>query len=393
MGKFINKYIKHDRKFFNKSIINNFPKDLSDIKNHKDIVLFPSGIVSKYTIDRLSKLNIRVSALVDNNKKLWGTKFKGIPIISPQQLKKLGLQTPIIVASVLYEKEIYKQLIAHGFINVYPLTYLNYLYPKIFNFRDYHERFVSLFEKGIKDKVSNLHSNLADKKSREILDEIIKFRLSHYYNVNMGSIFSKVAPYFDRRIISLSSNEVFVDCGAYRGETILDLLKFTVGKYKKIVAFEPDTTNAKFFKANLKAIYDDNIVLEKKGVFNKSTKVFFSALGSPESGISLSETYNAFSGEIDAQRSSIEVVSLDQYFINKEMPTFIKMDIEGAELDALKGAKNIIKNHKPKLAICVYHKPEDLWEIPLYIKKINPSYELYLRHYSKEVCETVCYAV
>lgn len=68
------------------------------------------------------------------------------------------------------------------------------------------------------------------------------------------------------------------------------------------------------------------------------------------------------------------------------------MDIEGSELKALFGAEEIIKLQKPKLAICVYHKPEHLWEIPLYIKKILPEYKLFFRHHTSLEYETVCYA-
>ena len=89
--------------------------------------------------------------------------------------------------------------------------------------------------------------------------------------------------------------------------------------------------------------------------------------------------------------SSVEVVSLDSYI--KDKVTFLKLDIEGAEMEALKGARYIIKTQKPKLAICVYHKKEDITEIPMYIKHLVPEYKLYLRHYSDDAGETVLYAV
>ena len=73
--------------------------------------------------------------------------------------------------------------------------------------------------------------------------------------------------------------------------------------------------------------------------------------------------------------------------------TFIKMDIEGAELEALKGSSKIIKKYMPKLAISLYHKKDDILEIPLYIKELVPEYKLYIRHYSNAGVETVLYAV
>jgi len=69
------------------------------------------------------------------------------------------------------------------------------------------------------------------------------------------------------------------------------------------------------------------------------------------------------------------------------------MDIEGAEFKALKGSENIILKQKPKLAICIYHTPTDLWELPLYIKKLLPDYKIYIRQNTNEIVDTVCYAI
>ena len=95
--------------------------------------------------------------------------------------------------------------------------------------------------------------------------------------------------------------------------------------------------------------------------------------------------------EEDTGTDSIEVTALDVCLYYKGV-TFIKMDIEGAEYEALKGAERIIREQKPKLAICVYHKPEDIWELPELILEFNESYKFYLRHYSYQDNETVLYA-
>jgi len=76
----------------------------------------------------------------------------------------------------------------------------------------------------------------------------------------------------------------------------------------------------------------------------------------------------------------------------QEKVTLIKMDIEGSEKQALTGAENIIRRDRPKLAICIYHNPEDLFEIPFLIKKMVPEYKLYIRHHSDTYAETVVYA-
>ena len=86
------------------------------------------------------------------------------------------------------------------------------------------------------------------------------------------------------------------------------------------------------------------------------------------------------------------MVPLDDVLKNKKV-TFVKMDIEGAEPQALRGAENIIRTQKPRLAICIYHDLKHLWEIPFYIKNLVPEYKIYLRHHTNLEYETVCYAI
>ena len=89
----------------------------------------------------------------------------------------------------------------------------------------------------------------------------------------------------------------------------------------------------------------------------------------------------------------INVVSLDEFFSEKPAPSFVKMDIEGAEMGALQGAAALISRHQPKLAISVYHHASDLWELPALIQRLNPGYRLFVRHYTREIADTVCYAI
>jgi len=116
------------------------------------------------------------------------------------------------------------------------------------------------------------------------------------------------------------------------------------------------------------------------GAWSSSTILRFSARGDSSSHI-------AESGEIE-----IPVKALDDMIL-EERPTFIKMDIEGAETEALRGSRKIIEKYKPKLAICIYHKPEDLFEIPLLIREMCDEYRILIRQYSNSRFETVCYAI
>ena len=179
-------------------------------------------------------------------------------------------------------------------------------------------------------------------------------------------------------VFAPSENEIVVDAGCYDGATALRFLEWGKGKVKHIYSFEFDPLNAVKCEENLKP-YADKITLIKKGTWDKDEAVYTLAEGGVGSGV-------RSKGNVRAELTAIDNVVKD------EPVTFIKMDVEGAELKSLIGAKNtIIKNH-PRLAICIYHKPEDICEIPEYILSLVPEYKFYLRHYCSHHWETILYA-
>jgi FkbM family methyltransferase len=183
--------------------------------------------------------------------------------------------------------------------------------------------------------------------------------------------------------LTLTASEVFVDCGAFDGDTIAQFCERTQGKYKKIYAFECDPHNAGKLRENMSRIEKiggGDVILLEKGVFSSPGHLFFDAKANTDSHID------------ESGGVSIEVDSIDHVTQGEDV-SFIKMDIEGSELEALRGAQNTIRQHKPKLAVCVYHRQEDLVTIPQYILSLREDYRLYLRHYGNFLAETVLYAV
>lgn len=195
--------------------------------------------------------------------------------------------------------------------------------------------------------------------------------------------YSENDQYFVKDIIKLSDSEIFIDGGAYTGDTIQQLLDEAARqkvRIKKVLAFEPDEDNFKL----LTKFYGkrDNIWIFRKGLSNRDAVLYFKSNG---------VTARIVENEADSN-SKIEVVSIDG------MPecadsTYIKMDIEGAEWDALHGAAETIKRNKPKLTICLYHSDEDMIRLIEYIHELVPEYKLYIRHHSKSDVETVLYAI
>lgn len=189
--------------------------------------------------------------------------------------------------------------------------------------------------------------------------------------------------YFDLKELHPVDREIFVDAGAYDAGTSLEFMEWCQGKYDKIYCFEPDLINLD--RIRKKVVNIDKLELINKGLWDRETVLSFASSGSGMSKI------------IEDCRDSkvnnmIKVTSLDTEL--KDIPvSFIKMDIEGAELKALEGAKEIIKKYKPKLAICVYHKAEDIYTIPEFVLSLHPNYKLYFRHYGFTESETVMYAI
>jgi FkbM family methyltransferase len=174
---------------------------------------------------------------------------------------------------------------------------------------------------------------------------------------------------------------VYVDCGAYTGDTIMECAKTFGSRIAKIVAFEPDEENFE----KLKNTVDDkeNITLFKAGVWSENTKLGFVSGELAGSRVDTS---------IDKTDNEIEVKAIDETPECAEA-SFIKMDIEGSELNALEGAKKTIVRNRPILTICIYHSNEDMLSIPEWMVDNLTDYKFYCRHHSYFIQDTIMYAI
>lgn len=197
--------------------------------------------------------------------------------------------------------------------------------------------------------------------------------------------------YFPNEILDrFTENEVFLDCGACMGDSIEEFKKYTKDKYIKIYSFEMDCDTFKKLLEN-PLVRDERVVPINAGVSDQNRQVHYRHETWRSSYV---EGMTEYAVEADGTADLISVDSLVSNETITEKVTFVKMDIEGAETDALKGMRELIVRDKPKLAICVYHRPEDFFEIPLYIHELVPEYKLVLRshHPYGYNWETVIYA-
>lgn len=186
--------------------------------------------------------------------------------------------------------------------------------------------------------------------------------------------------YFGLQELIPEPEEVFVDGGAYDGLTALSFAKWAGDGFGHIYCFEPDVANQELCRRRLASFPSDRVKLIPKGLWSQSETLYFDSQGGQGSCLA------------DAGEGSVEVTSLDEE-LQGEKVSFIKMDVEGAEFAALRGAEKIILEQRPKLAICVYHKPEDIFEIPQLLLSYHEDYSFFLRQYALGGAETVLYAI
>lgn len=218
--------------------------------------------------------------------------------------------------------------------------------------------------------------------AEEIEAQLINLGISKNNIVNVGRILMELGDrqYFDLRELQHIHNEIFVDAGCLNGISTNNFIKWTKNDYEHVYCFEADSENANLCKEKMNDLIKlGKVTVIDKALFNQNRTLSFISRSNGTSCIGVGE-------------GQVEAVTLDSVLGDKHI-TFIKMDIEGAEYSALQGAKEIIKKYHPKLAISVYHRPEDILDIPNLILSYSADYKFYLRHYSIFNEETILYAV
>ncbi len=352
---------------------------------NRDLVLFGAGKLGQRTCNGLKRIGIELLAFCDNKKELWGKSICGVEVLSPAVAAEKFSQNATFVITIWgtnsterYEQR-KNQLLNLNCLRVIPFGILYWKYSDIF----LPYKFLDKPQKILKNaqyihKVFNL---LADDESKKEYLAQLKLRVL----MDFESMPSPVAhkQYFAFDLFSLIKDEVFVDCGAYNGDTIKDLINYRNSSFSQIIAIEPDPDNYEMLNNYVSSLSDPikkKVLLMPFGVSDYHKKIKFNAMGTESSCVSKD-------GDIE-----IECIALDEA-LGQIQPTFIKMDIEGEELDALKGAQKIIKRKTPILTISLYHLIDDFWQIPLYINSLSDKYKFFLRPHDEAGWELVCYAV
>lgn len=351
----------------------------------KKILLYGAGNLGRALFDCLRKNNIEVIGLIDEKSHELDFQDGVLYALNDVELKQFTNHAVVILAalfSIEQDCSIRKKLKKLGFREVYGLYEINW--HSIDSYKFCKKMFIGDYDvKNIlndREKINNAYDLFSSGEEKQFFLNYIKAYLNFDVTIFPYPIGVQYQ-YLAHDIEHVIDYSRFIDCGAYTGDTLSNLLKS--GKnIKKYIAFEPQESLCNIIKMSVDTIQSiDEYCILPCGVADTFIKLRFSVSDEGKSA-----------GKIDADGSEvIQCVPIDAVAYGFE-PTFIKMDIEGMEIEALKGAAKIIKKYKPYLAICIYHDLSHLWEVPLLIKNIYPNYKFYIRNYQFMGLETVVYA-
>ena len=319
-------------------------------------------------------------AFSDNDSRKWGTECDGAPVMSPADAVARFHSAAFIVsiwsAGAGYAA-VERQFGDLGAPVVVPLQILLWRYSEemlpffLFTTPD------RLLERA--GEISDAYRLWADDVSRREYLGQLELRLTADYAAL--PVLSSAPQYFEPAIVSLSDHEVFVDCGAFDGDSMRTFLAQCGGRFEAIHAFEPDPGNFALLSARHASLPEDQrlrIDVRNEAVSDRPGILRFDA------------TSGGDARAMETGAITVPCVSLDDTI---ERATYIKMDIEGAEASALSGARRLVAESSPKLAVCLYHTPDGFFTLPSLMRRLCPDAAMHCRSYVVDGLDFVAYAV
>ena len=325
------------------------------------------------------QLRVPVQYICCNNTAAWGGKFWGLDVISPDQMQEIYRNRKYALLNLVAEKrtEIRQQLqslpnppAALFRLDLHRTMWDQHLPPDS----------AAYFRQRQGDATA-IYDRLADQMSKDTYEAVIRYRMSRDADVLAAIAQPVEKQYFPRSLGGgdfLGADECFVDAGAYTGDTVRRFVSVTGGNYRRIYSIEPERKNYEALRKNVETI--NHVICLKYGLGESKQTLRISSAGTGSKIVT------------DENAECIPVDTLD-HLLSGAPVTYIKMDIEGMECPALRGAKELIQKYRPKLAICCYHSDADLIGVPGEILRLCSDYRLFLRQYTYNLAETVCYAV
>lgn len=344
------------------------------INKNKPLLIYGAGTCGQDVAYYLMQNGYQIEAFLDRSPKV--PDIAGIPVMTLEDYLRAqhGKTRQIIIA--MYNpthsiKEVIVNLKQHSFLEIITMwSYKNQFLDAKIPHPDYF-----LTESKIanaKKHIEKTYPLLSDQKSRDILASVFEFRSTGNYEILLDYTSDQYVP---SDLSRWPQKLRYIDCGAYTGDTIRLMMKNGYA-FEAIAAFEPDLT-----------VFNKLVSLIK----DKPCIAFPCGVGSENKQYNFEKSVSGGSHVSPSGKDSILIVRLDDALPNFK-PNFIKMDVEGAERDALKGAGHILRACRPHMAIAIYHKSDDLWMIIDYLTELNLDYKFYIRSHLFNSYELVLYA-
>ncbi len=310
---------------------------------------------------------VRVEGIIDDFTRVQSSRKKDV--YSIEEVPKEAIILSVATGSPL---EVKKYLEDNGYIHLNYLSLFRYSWldlvepPFMLDFRqDFLEN---------EEQYQKTYDLLADEKSKEVFEKVINFKMSFDLKFMEGFTNNHEEQYFDKEILPELKNIRFVDGGGYVGDTVKEIIK-NYPDFEKIYCIEPNDLHLKIAQRDFADKENIEFINCGLGAQKESNQ--------PQQQ---EEQHNC-----DHHYQAQDIDTIDNLIQDKV--DYIKLDIEGAEQDALDGAKETIKKYHPILAVCVYHKAEDWYKVPQKVLAIREDYNIYLRHYMEGIYETVMYFI
>lgn len=303
-------------------------------------------------LDEYSRGLLKPACIIDNNQSYWNEE-----VWSPDEFKEIMDSVDVVLDCVYVADQVEEQLLEMGYKG--DIIWLSYSIAKT------DPSVVQLYKNNISN-IERIYDFLEDDLSKETLYTYLTILntgdIERWRNVNGDSKYKLI----DRSILDYTGEQVFIDVGAFTGDTLSRFLEINQGDYKEIICIEPDSKNYKSLTENVKDMNINNVRLLNNAVDKERRVVSF--------GDGRSESCEVEENG-DAQ---IEAITLDSLNIDFGRIT-VKISTNGYDLNVLQGGMDMIRNYKPQIA--TYASGQLLWKIPLWLKNIVPEYKIYLRHY------------
>lgn len=348
------------------------------LDRNQPVIIYGAGYCGALFCELMLNAGLRPKCFFDRNEAKAGTEIMRTKIFMPKTLD--NPQQYLIVVCIFLKGTLFQQikemLLSLGYSHV----------VHIYEIRQDRDLFLrqnliispdlSLLRKNTQN-IEKVYELLSDELSRDTYLKLMEF-LAQDYDA-LIPLLPLREQYFAYDVYERSENEVFVDCGAFKGEVMDIFICKNHSNFKEYLAIEPDATYVKILEQKKKAYGDDRIT------------IFPVAISDSIGSVNIRNYANENSVVVADGELRVNSMTLD-HLLSEKVPTFLKIDVEGCEQKVLGGAQNAIHTCQPVLAIAMYHRERDLWEIPLNIKEKYPFYSLYIRSYMN-IQETILYAV